>query len=381
MAGRTRPEDGSAYCGLSENPDYLSTQLITCIGNKRALLPKIEQAILQVKARLNKKHLRFFDLFSGSGVVSRLMKSHAAYLAANDLEDYAQAVSDCFLQNKEDLDQSGLLEITRELNRRVDGADFPKGFIEELYAPADEQAIKREDRVFYTRQNARRLDNFRRLLDTLEPKDRRMLLGPLIGKASVHANTSGVFKGFHKDRYTKTGRFGGTNADALKRILGPVTLEAPVLSNFACEVEIFKGRANDLAGRVKNIDLAYLDPPYNQHPYGSNYFMLNLLTNYQRPEKISKVSGIPANWRRSDYNVRSLSKLRLRQLIESLDARFVLISFNNEGFIEKEEMLHMLSEMGLVETLDTVYNAFRGSRNISKRSIYVSEFMFLLQKK
>ena len=32
-----------------------------------------------------------------------------------------------------------------------------------------------------------------------------------------------------------------------------------------------------------DLDLAYFDPPYNQHPYGSNYFMLNLLVHYRRP--------------------------------------------------------------------------------------------------
>ena len=52
------------------------------------------------------------------------------------------------------------------------------------------------------------------------------------------------------------------------------------------------------------VDVAYLDPPYNQHPYGSNYFMLNLLASGREPaaEELSQVSGIPKNWNRSHYN-------------------------------------------------------------------------------
>ena len=56
---------------FAENPSYLSNQLITYIGNKRALLEQIGKAVMCVKKRTGKQHLRVFDAFSGSGVVSR----------------------------------------------------------------------------------------------------------------------------------------------------------------------------------------------------------------------------------------------------------------------------------------------------------------------
>ena len=77
------------------------------------------------------------------------------------------------------------------------------------------------------------------------------------------------------------------------RIKGKIVLEPPVLSRYECDHEVLQEDANDAARRVRDLDLAYIDPPYNQHPYGSNYFMLNLLVRYERPEKISRVSGIP----------------------------------------------------------------------------------------
>src|SRR5205807_6041118 len=100
----------------------------------------------------------------------------------------------------------------RCINAEIETRQFPQGFIEELYAPRDERRIKESDRVFYTQSNARRLDNYRRLLDELPASSRDMLLGPLLSEASVHANTAGVFKGFYKDRKTGIGRFGGSNA-------------------------------------------------------------------------------------------------------------------------------------------------------------------------
>lgn len=366
---------------VAENPGYLSRQLITYIGNKRALLGQIGTALARVKRRLGKDRLRVFDAFSGSGVVSRFLKAHASSLFSNDLEDYAAVTGRCYLSNRGDLDLPGLAELVADLNARVSTESLAGGFIEELYAPRDEARITPDDRVFYTRANARRLDVYRRLIDTAPSGMKDLLLGPLLSRASVHANTAGVFKGFYKNRATGVGQFGGTGADALVRIRGQIVLEVPVLSHFECDYEVFQEDANILAPTLRDLDLAYIDPPYNQHPYGSNYFMLNLLVHYRRPTQISRVSGIPTDWRRSGYNVRARSLPLLRQLVAALDARFLLISYNNEGFISPDEMQSLLSTLGTVETFATSYNAFRGSRNFNHRPLRVTEQLFLVERR
>ncbi|MFT3882694.1 MAG: DNA adenine methylase [Gemmatales bacterium] len=363
-----------------ENPDYLSRQLITYLGNKRSLLGNIGLAVEQVKARLGKTKLRVFDAFSGSGVVSRYLKAHAEYLVSNDLEDYAAVTSRCYLRNKSNVDRQSLLKLVDNLNAQVSSDNIQPGFIEELYSPRDDQQITKEDRVFYTQDNARRLDRYRQLIDAVPSEFQDLLLGPLLSKASIHANTAGVFKGFYKNRQTQIGQFGGSGSDALLRIKGQIVLEPPILSRFECDVEVLQQDANEAARHLKNLDLAYLDPPYNQHPYGSNYFMLNLLVNYQRPVEMSRVSGIPTNWRRSGYNVRSRSLRLFQELIETLDAKFLLISFNNEGFISPQEMRAMLNRLGSVNVLETKYNAFRGSRNFDRRAIHVMEQLFMVER-
>jgi adenine-specific DNA-methyltransferase len=270
--------------------------------------------------------------------------------------------------------------MVREANSRALKSPFAPGFIAEMYAPRDEDRITAQDRVFYTPSNARRLDNYRRLIEPLEPDVKDLLLGPLLSAASVHANTAGVFKGFYKNRHTKLGQFGGTGADALVRIRGEIRLEAPVLSRFECEYTVLQEDAASAARKLKRLDLAYIDPPYNQHPYGSNYFMLNLLVHYRRPPDVSRVSGIPTDWRRSDYNVRSRALPALKGLLEAIDAPFLLVSFNNEGFISPGEMRDMLGTIGSVESVEFRYNAFRGSRNFDRRSIHVTEQLFLVER-
>lgn len=365
----------------AESAEYLERQLITYIGNKRALLKPIGQAVEQVKRRLGVRKLRSFDAFSGSGVVSRFLKAHSTYLASNDLEDYVAVTNRCYLRNRSTVDWKTLQQWVAELNARVCDSGLDRGFIEELYAPRNDEAITVNDRVFYTRQNAQRLDNYRRLIERAPGELKDLLLAPLISRASIHANTAGVFKGFYKNKHTRVGQFGGSGADALVRIKGQIEVELPILSRFECDYDVLQSDANDIARQLSGLDLTYLDPPYNQHPYGSNYFMLNLLARYERPVEVSQVSGIPTNWRRSGYNVKARSLPLLRELLESLDSKFFIVSFSNEGFITPPQMREMLERLGTVSVFETAYNTFRGSRNLNNRSIHVTEQLFLLERR
>ncbi len=359
---------------------YLSRQLITYLGNKRALLGPIESAVLSVRRRTGGGRLRILDAFSGSGVVSRMLRRHAGELITNDLEDYARVIGECFMSNRTQVPTADLHRAVAEINHEVAAGGPPAGFISELYAPRDAADVRTGERVFYTPQNAYRLDAYRQLIGTRDPALRSLLLGPLLSAASVHANTAGVFKGFYKDRATGVGRFGGSGADALGRITAPIRLEAPLLSRFECLCSVMQRDANELAEEVGDLDVAYLDPPYNQHPYGSNYFMLNLLVNYRAPGEISTVSGIPRDWCRSDYNVRARALPRLRELVERLDARFIILSFSDDGFISPADLREMLACVGRVSEQRQAHATFRGSRNLAARSPQVTEHVYLLEK-
>ena len=44
-----------------------------------------------------------------------------------------------------------------------------------------------------------------------------------------------------------------------------------------CDVHYYNRDILEIISEMPMLDLVYLDPPYNQHPYGSNYFMLNTI--------------------------------------------------------------------------------------------------------
>ena len=265
---------------VAEDDRFLKEQLITYIGNKRGLLHTLDEALKRVRKRLRKDRLRILDAFAGSGVVSRFFKQHSETLVSNDIERYATVIGDCYLANRSTIDLDELRQHHRFVSEAADALPVRDGLIRRLYAPKCDDAIEPGERVFYTTDNAMRIDSLRDRIDRVPEKYQVYLLAPLLSEASVHNNTSGVFKGFYKNA-DGVGQFGGNNRDALTRILGRIELPFPVFSRFECEVDVRQEDANKVVHSLPALDVAYFDPPYNQHPYGSNYFMLNLIVANQ----------------------------------------------------------------------------------------------------
>ncbi|MFN2312271.1 MAG: DNA adenine methylase [Spirochaetia bacterium] len=380
----TPTESTSITSTSTESPAFLCEQLITYLGNKRTLLGFIGEAVAAVKHQLGKDRIRVLDLFAGSGVVSRYLKQHAELLVCNDFEQYAEVINRCYLSNASELNIPELQAAYAQITARLGSEELNPGIIAKNYAPLDDTNIQPGERVFYTTRNAAYLDTARQLIETLPDEMRHFFLAPLLAEASVHANTAGVFKGFYKDARTGLGCFGGSNGDALSRITADIALPFPIWSAFDCPVDVRRQdalyAAHDIASEHGRLDLAYLDPPYNQHPYGSNYFLLNVLVRNRLPASVSAVSGIPTDWQRSEFNKRTGAMQAFRRVVEALDTRFLLVSFNSEGFISREDMVKYLSSIGRIEVLESRYNTFRGSRNLRGRSIHLTEYLYLVER-
>ena len=364
----------------SDKKTFLSEQIITYLGNKRSLIPFIDEAVQIVQKEMGKTDISTLDLFSGSGIVARYFKTFASKVYANDLEGYSNRINRCHLINKSEFDESELQKHYEYVLKELDSRGLNSGFIAEMYSPQDDTDIKVGERVFYTTRNAQYIDTVRQILDDVPEPYQTLLIVPLLYEASVKNNTSGVFKGFYKNSETNKGQFGGNGRNALQRIMADINLQMPVLYERECPYEIFQEDANTLVKKLPHVDLAYLDPPYNQHPYSSNYFMLNLINDYVRPEKVSQVAGIPTDWKKSDYNKKSLALNAMSDLCANIDASYILISFNSDGFISYEEMVEMLSKLGTVQAFAKDYNTFRACRNLADRDIHIKEYLYLLKK-
>ena len=356
----------------SIDADFVLQPMITYIGNKRKLIPWITDVVKEIHSEIGK--LKVFDGFAGSGVVSRALMPFCYELHSNDMEYYSYILLRCFLETptseqKERIDRHfDEMKLTPEL-----------GFISKLYSPICTDSPSANERCFYTRENAMIIDGALTYIKTVEPDIKHYILGPLLIKASINVNTAGVFRGFYKK--DGIGHFGGAGENALERILAPIQLVKPVWSKSPCRSICYHSDINELILTLNGFDLIYLDPPYNEHPYGSNYFMLNVIANGEEPVNCSKVSGIPKQWNKSVFNGRKSAfdsmLILLRNCLEK--ARYVLISYNNEGLVT--------DWTGIFETLqcnvkkyEKEYDVYHGSRNLAGRNNKVVEIMYLLNK-
>jgi adenine-specific DNA-methyltransferase len=371
---------------------YLNDQLIAYIGNKRALQPFLAGLF----TRLARPGAVFLDPFAGSGAVSRLARWLGYRVLANDWEPYAYVLNYAHLCVGR-LEIEGLFrggEEAQALLAELNGLGAPREeYVARHYAPrSTATADYRTERLFYTRENALAIDAVRERLEELypgfeptEPADRKrkyLLLASLLYGASTHVNTSGVFKACHKG-------FGGHGRDALGRILAPIRLRLPQLLD-GPQAEVGCQEAAAFA-RSRPADLCYLDPPYNQHQYGSNYHLLNTIALWDRPPvseergadgRLRRKAGIRQDWvkTRSEYCYRASAAAALAALLQAVDARYLVLSYNTEGLIPFEELVGLLEAQGELELYGSGYVKYRGGRQSIGRQVHNVEMALVLDR-
>jgi len=366
---------------VDDSHSFVYQTMLTCIGNKRKLVSNIRAIIDEIRQILSKDKLNIVDGFAGSSVVSRELSDVADNLYTNDLELYSYLMAYCYLVTPTEAQKHAIRQHIQTMNELAEKGPYVEGIICKLYAPKDTHDIKEGERCFYTRENALIIDTLRAYITDKVPEEiMNYCLVPLLNKASINTNTAGVFKGFYKK--DNIGCFGGKAECALSRIMKPIRLDVPIWSESPFHSFPSQKDINVLVKELPdNIDVMYLDPPYNQHPYGSNYFMLNVIAKNEEPTSLSNVSGIPTNWNKSNYNAHKSAVESMKQLLENglLKSRYLLISYNNEGIITDEDWKVLFTPYK-VKKYEITYDTYKGSRNLKDRSDKVIEIMYLVSK-
>jgi adenine-specific DNA-methyltransferase len=114
------------------------------------------------------------------------------------------------------------------------------------------------------------------------------------------------------------------------------------------------------AGRF---DLVYLDPPYNQHRYLGNYHVWESLVRWDKPAVYgTAMKRLDCKQYKSAFNSKRQIASALRALLERLDTRYLLVSFNNEGYLSHAELYELLSSRGEVAALEVDYKRYVGAQ-------------------
>lgn len=343
--------------------EYINQPMFTYLGNKRKLLDFIEEQVLVVKKKLKKDKLVVLDGFSGSGVVARMLSTHASELHTNDLEMYADISCGCYVKQPNEAQKTKIAKHIEKMNELAEKGPYVEGVMAKYYAPRNTESPKEGEVCFFTRENALIIDTLRNYIEKkVENELTDWLLAPLVVQCSINCNSMGHTMAFFKDK-DNVGTFHKTESH-WNRVSTPIRLECPVWSPEPCTVTCHNQSTNDLVKKLKGpFDLIYYDPPYNQHEYSHMYFLLNVIITNKKAKAWTEVTHMPDREERnqSDFNKEELALKAMTELIEdSLKiSKYVLISYNDEGIISATNWKKMLEPYDYVK-IKKRYKRFAG---------------------
>lgn len=294
--------------------------MIKYIGSKRLLVPRIvEVASALPNAR------SAIDLFSGTSRVGHALKKSGMRVASNDLSSYAATIARCYVQ----ADAGPLEKKSQAWIDKLNALPGEPGYITRTFC---------ENARFFRPENGARIDAIRQAIAhaQLDEELEAVLLTSLIEAADRIDSTTGVQMAFLKDWAPRAHR--------------PLQMRLPELvrrprAGRCASHQLDAG----VAARQLSADIAYLDPPYNQHKYLNYYHVWETIVRGDEPEHYGVVcKRDECADHRSPYNSRRHIRPALADVVHNLDARYLIVSFNNEGFIAPEAMIELLAERGQV---------------------------------
>lgn len=301
------------------------------LGNKESLLSEIEQ-LLREKNLIN-NHLVFFDAFCGSGAISNHYKQYFNIILNDNLKwstiyTKGRVVAPICTFQKLNINPIDFLNKTTEKR---------KGFFYKTYCPSATSS-----RMYFSVENAQRIDYFREQIEDwkqnnlINEDEYAYLLACLIESVSAVSNTAGVYGAFLKH----------WDARALKPI---EFIEVETVNCDFLNVQIFNDKIENIISKI-DCDILYLDPPYTQNQYGTQYHLLETLILNDNPS-VSKITGSrPTAPMRSDWSKDFKCHILFDKVIATTKAKYVLFSYNNDGFMSKTFIEASLKRYGKPET-------------------------------
>lgn len=296
--------------------------MIKYLGSKRRLVPALGEIAARSGARAA------VDPFTGTTRVAQEFKRRGLAVTAGDVARYAAVFARCYVAT--DADGVAPAELADAI-AHLDALPGEAGYVTDTFC--------RRSRYFQP-FNGERIDAIR---TEIERAHRGSWLYPVLLTSLIEAadrvdSTTGVQMAYVK-------QWAPRSAERLR-------LRAPTL--LAGDGRAVHGDAADLAATAGPDDLVYLDPPYNQHRYYTNYHIWETLVAWDAPEHYGvacKRVDARDDATKSVFNRKRLMPEALRRTIAAARGRLVVVSYNDEAWVSLADLVDMCSVHGRVAVL------------------------------
>lgn len=303
--------------------------MIKYLGSKRLLLPQLVSAI-----RADGTHSAL-DLFSGTSRVGHALKREGLRVHANDHNAYAHTLARCYVA----ADARRWRAPAARLIAELDALPGEPGWFTDTYCVRSRYLMP---------ENGARVEAIRARISTLalEPELEAIALTSLVEAADRVDSTVGVQMAYLKQWAA--------------RARNPLRLRLPDLLDGEGSASCLD--AAEAAGRFE-ADVAYLDPPYNQHSYLGNYHVWETIVRWDVPEVYGTAcKRVDVRERGSAFNRRGSIAGAFAAVLERVRARRIVVSFNDEGYLELPRLRELLATRGEVHEASVDHPRYIGHR-------------------
>lgn len=335
------------------------------IGSKHSLLDFLEKSI---KSVIGSEANTFGDLFAGTGAVGAFFKKKGYSIVANDIQYYSYVLNRHYIGNSKELRFLGLESCIADLKNapiairtqivcdHLDGLPGVSGFVYKNYCPTG-SAVAGEQRQYFSDENGRRCDAIRQQIEhwkismQINDDEYFFLLASLLESIDKCANTASVYGAFLK-HFKKSAQ-------------KSLTLKPAELILSSKEHQVCNADVNSIVGDVE-IDILYLDPPYNQRQYATNYHLLETIAKYDNPKVFGKTGLREYQSQKSLYCSRAAVKKAFKDLVLSAKAKYIFLSYNNEGLLTLEDVQEIMNLRGKYGRFEKSYSRFKADKSESR---------------
>jgi adenine-specific DNA-methyltransferase len=311
--------------------------VIKYLGSKRRLVPVIERLAASAVSGVGP----VLDLFTGTTRVAQALKRLGFEVTAVDTARYSEVFARCYIAlDSERVDRRALADALSYLEH-LPGAP---GYVTETFSVRSR---------FFQPFNGERIDAIRDAIERdfagspLHP----VLLTSLIEAADRVDSTTGVQMAYVKEWAARSHR--------------PLELRTPELLEGPGQAVRGDALALAAGGELGHFALAYLDPPYNQHRYFTNYHVWETLVAWDAPDHYGvacKRTDARDPSTKSVFNSRRTMPGALAQVVSALDCDLLVLSYNDEAWLDRDELEALCAPRGEVATL-----AFDQARYVGAR--------------